>query len=155
MKMQVRWRDNNGKVAQSQIHLNPSLSLDAAVNFSLTAANLMEQLSDAYATDVRIIREVEYAAGQPSNFLNSDVFSRLLLFFRNGERHSFVRIPAARASLPYDTSGSYRGHRITNSSFYSSAIMAATIPLWESVVGPDGTPLAGQFVVGCRTRETQ
>lgn len=150
--IQVRWRDNNGNKAQSQLYVAPDTDIATAGAWALAVAGVMEQLSDAYPYEVRVTRVLQSPGGRPAPEASSDVFRRLCLFFRNGQQDTFLRIPSPPASLPYDLSGPYAGRRITAASFATSPALTALLPILGVATGPYGLPLYGEYIVGAVTK---
>lgn len=150
--LQLRYSDNNGETAQHIAHLPDGLSAVGRVSFINAIAVACEAITTSRLEGAEYV--TKYIVDRPVNpdFPQSDVFSRLVLFFRNGNNWDFVRIPAASGTLPYDIGGAYGSRRLTSDSVLGSSRFAPLLALIPDMLSRNGTPFPNQFVVGCRTR---
>lgn len=150
--LKLVYQDKGGAVATHQAHLPGGLSAVERVGFINAIVAAVEPLTNARLLRGFYVTPYQFDRPTPPDFAESDAFSRLVAFFRNGEEWDFFRLPSPRATLPYDLAGPYRGRRLTASSAAGSPSLGALFALLAQTVQDDGTPFPSEFVVGCRTK---
>jgi hypothetical protein len=143
--------DNNGNRASHKLFLADGLSASARNNFISALSSACEAITLARLQSGKVTIRYAGSAINPPGFLQSNVYSRLVLFFRNSDEWDFIRIPAPTNQLPYDASGAYRSYRLTSGSVLSSPAFAGLLALTSQMVRYDGSPFPQAFFVGCRT----
>lgn len=137
--LRFRFRDNNGGFAFSRVWIPDGATLAGVDAFAQGYANAVNPLTDAQLIDAKYKLSYEYANPSPAA-IGSDVYSRLIAIFRNGDQYASISIPSA-LELPYDVDGPYRDIRL---SFPPGAVSPVLTSLQSIVLGTV-TPIGGQF----------
>lgn len=139
--------DNNGKRAETRLHLGGDFISDASIGLALMLASALQGASDA-----RLVR-VELAAsfnrpGAAGPQLGSDVRRTGILFYRNGDDCSSFSLPSLNR-LYAESSGRYAGVRVTRSSLDLWNMLNTMDTLLVGALDPVGRPYGSRFSVGC------
>lgn len=137
--LRFRFRDNNGGFAFSRVWLPDGVDITAVDTFAQGYADAVNPLTDAALIDAKYELSYEYANPAPAA-IDSDVYSRLIAIFRNGEQYAALTIPSA-LELPYDVDGPYRAIRLA----FPPGSVSSVLTALQSIVSGTLTPFGGEF----------
>lgn len=144
--LRFRFRDNNGGLAFSRVWIPDGAAIGDVDTFAQGYANTVKPLTDSALIDAKYELSYEYANPLPAA-INSDVYTRLIAIFRNGDEYASISIPSA-VELPYDVDGSYRAIRLAFPPGSLSPVLTALQDVVVGTVTPLGRPFPSTFLVG-------
>lgn len=144
------FRDDEGRVGEAAFWL-PAPSSFAVYDVTIIElGRRIAALSNALLIGAELRLVYPFSSGPV--VLPAKGANRLLLFYREGAIGYALNVPAARSSLPYDTTGTYAGVRLSRDSLAATGLLADIELLPQSLVFRSGDPVPTTFVVGGRTR---
>lgn len=150
VKVVITFADYSGNLSTIQIYPGDDTLHTDIVAGVIRLCGKLDAVSTAEIVQAKIIYDLdEFAFGPPA--INSDVFERCVLLFRDGELWGSFSLPSVGA-LPFDTDGPYRGVRVTRENLVLSGMLADVESLVTNTLRPDGAPFPQTFYVGGRTR---
>lgn len=145
-RMVLRLFDNNGKRAETGFPLSAVATPEEAAGYIRDFAAAVAPLTNAVIREAYYTHPVDILPG-PTAQPESNVYSRLVLLFRDAARYGVVSLPSP-AQLPFDVDGPYRGIRLQREALVLLGVLA---PLETAVAGcslPDGTAFPSAYSVG-------
>lgn len=143
-----RFRDNNGREAETLLRLPDALSFAGASARAEALAERLSALSDALLFEFEVIRSLDGPAGsiaQP----DARVVHTAVLFYTAGDDIASIRVPAINLAL-VEGGGSYADIRITRDSANAQGLLGVLDSLMVGAVDPVGRPYGDFFLVGGR-----
>lgn len=140
------WRDNNNKPAQQTFWLPAGLSIAAYVARANALRNAARALSNAQIEGGELVFERAVEGIETPAAAGADVRTNLVLFFRESHGIGSWRVPSP-GQLPYDTTGEWRGIRITPAALASAGLLDQVQATAALTVTPWQTPFPSTFTV--------
>lgn len=149
-RVTYQFRDDEGNIGEASFWLPmlPSFAVYDSIIIELGAR--IAALSNALLIGAELRLQYVFTTGPV--IIPAKNANRLLLFYREGAIGYALNVPAARASLPYDTTGTYAGVRLSRDILAASGLLADIEIISQSLVFRNGDPVPTVFVVGGRTR---
>lgn len=144
--IKLYWTDKSGSVAISTFHVPVSLSYEQAYSRANALANAMKAISTAVLSRIVVLyRHVEDDLVLPEAV--SSAQTAWGLFYRNGDTHYAIYIPAPNLALA-ESEGIYAQVRLDISQPYVlTSVQNLTLALGQTTTA-DGTPTQLQYRAG-------
>lgn len=136
--------DADGNTRQTSVAVSSVSSLAQATSQINTIANVIEGMSDAVIVKGKLTINLDI--GDPDAESNGNIWDRLAILLTDGNRYASLSIPAPKASLHWDTMGSYKDIRILPGENSTSELIDDLVDLLAQAVTPTGEPFpVGQW----------
>lgn len=146
--VEYRFTDNNGRSAETVLRLPDALSFGEASARAESIAASFDAVTDAVLVEFVISRRSPGPAGSTATALAS-VRHTTVLFYREGEQVSSIRVPALQP-LFFELTGPYQGMRVTRLRLQPLAFLPTFDNLLDGALDVTGRPFPLFFYVGGR-----
>lgn len=145
-----RFVDNNGARAHMSVNLPETMTVAAAISYVQALGAAAQAVSSASLVSAKISSTIDIPDAPPPHIL-SDVYTRLIVIFRNGYEPYSVNLPSP-GNLPFDTVGSLRATRLGVDKFLLPPMQAFVQRMSEDTVTAWGDAFNADNCVGGITR---